>query len=105
MNGVAAWLSAVCVSVITAAALAFPFGGLNPAIAAAALGAGAAAGIFQYGAGRLRQGQAAPGRKITGWEWAVIVIYTLYSLRAFCWLVYWNETKIQFLSPNNIGDL
>lgn len=105
MNGVAALLTAVCVSVLASIGLAFSLGGLSPLAAGVSLGAGAVAGALQYAAYLRRRGPAQPRRKISGWEWGVIVVYILFSLRAFCWVVFWNDDKIQFLSPNNLGDL
>ena len=57
MNRIVALLVSICVSVLTAIALAFPFAGLNPAIAAAALSTGVAAGAWQYCAGRQNREQ------------------------------------------------
>ena len=31
--------------------------------------------------------------------------FVLFSLRAFCWLVFFDSDKIEVLSPNNLGDL
>ena len=105
MNAVVALLVAVCVSVLAAVAMAFPAGGLNHLVAATALGAGTVAGVVQYAACRRRESRIRPARKIGAWEWVVIVVYTLFSLRAFCWLVFWDDDQIEFLSPNNLGDL
>lgn len=105
MNGVAALLSAFCISVLSAVALAFQLGGLNRTAAIVSLAAGIFAGALQYAVCGRCGGTSAPRRKISGWDWAVIAVYTLFSLRAFCWLAYWSEGNIQFLSPNNLGDL
>src|ERR1700677_2075318 len=105
MNAIAALLSAVCVSVLAGVALAFPCGGLNPLIAALSLGAGAGAGILQYGAYLRGRQPGTPACKAGAWDRVMIVIYTLFSLRVFCWLVYWGGGQIKFLSINNFGDL
>jgi hypothetical protein len=104
MNAVAAMLVAFCVSVMTATSLAFAFSGLHPAIATVALSAGAVAGMFQYVA--LRRAQPNANRQALGlWDWLTILAFSLFSLRAFCWLVFQNEDQIEFISPNNLGDL
>ncbi len=105
MNAIAALLSAVCISVLTAVGLAYPCGGLNPLIAAAALGAGCITGVLQYGAARRGAQPAREARKHGAWEWFAIIVYTLFSLRAFCWLVFMKDNAIDFLSDNNRGDL
>jgi len=103
MNAVAALLVAVCAAVLTAMALAFSFSGLNPAIAAISLGLGVIIGVSLYY--KLRPAVSLPKKKLTVWDWLVIVAYALFSLRAFCWLVFRNEDEIQIISPNNLGDL
>lgn len=106
MNGVAALLSAFCVSVLSAVALAFQAGGLGRGAAIGSLALGALAGAVQYAIGMRGAGEKSPARgKISVWDWVAIVVYTLFSLRAFCWLAYWNDGNIEFLSPNNLGDL
>lgn len=104
MNAAVALLVAMCISVVTATVLAFPFGGLGPALAAVSLGAGAIAGALQYWTHRHRITRI-PGEKIGPWEWFVIVVYSLFSLRAFCWIGFRTDNHIEFLSPNNLGDL
>ncbi|MEI6349892.1 MAG: hypothetical protein WCP06_02155 [Verrucomicrobiota bacterium] len=47
-----------------------------------------------------------PMPPVRGWvQWSVVAIFTLFALRAFCWLVYFKEGDVAFLSPNNLGDL
>ncbi len=41
----------------------------------------------------------------TVWEWAAIVAFALFALRAFLWLVFTDGDVISVLSPNNLGDL
>ncbi|HWB58189.1 MAG TPA: hypothetical protein VG733_01800 [Chthoniobacteraceae bacterium] len=106
MKGVAALLTAVCVSTLAAMGLAFAGGGLGPRIAAMSLAAGAAVGVAQFAAGLRRRGPAdVPRRKIDAWEWFAIVVFALFSLRAFCWLIYFDGDDIKLLSPNNVGDI
>ena len=105
MNTALSLLVAFCVSVISATALAFPLGGLGRGIAAFSLCAGAVAGAVQFAAGLRARDENQPRGKISPWEWPVIVVYTLFSLREFCWLVFWKDGKLDVLSPNNLGDL
>lgn len=104
MNAVAALLVAVCVSALSAVLLAFSFQGLNPAIAWIALGAGAVAGTL-----RLRDYLYKRKQPLTSgsglWGWLTLLVFCLFSLRAFCWLVFQNGDRIEVLSPNNLGDL
>ena len=44
-------------------------------------------------------------QKKTFWEWLVIAVFVMGSLRAFLWLVYYDGDGIKVLSPNNLGDL
>ncbi len=100
MRGTAALLAAVCVSVVTALALAFPFGGLGRGVAVVSLCMGAGAGLLAAA----RTGR--PSRKPKSlWEWIPIVVFVLFSLRAFCWLIFADEDDIKILSPNNLGDI
>jgi hypothetical protein len=104
MNAVAALLVAVCVAVVSAVVLAFAGSGLTPTIAWLALGAGLAAGAWQSRACFCKK-ESAPAKKLGVWEWLTIVAFALFSLRAFCWLVFYDDDKIKILSPNNLGDL
>ena len=103
MNAVVALLVAVCISVLAAVALAFSFSGLSPLLAVISLGSGLITGGILYF--HLRSRHTLPGKKLTLWDWFVIVSFGLFALRAFCWLVFRNEDDIQIISPNNLGDL
>jgi len=104
MNAAASLLVAICISVVTALALAFPFAGLNPAIASVALASGIVAGVWLYSTrARNRPGNRAV--RIGIWDWLVIIAFALFSLRTFCWLSFRDGDQIQILSPNNLGDL
>lgn len=104
MNIVVALLVAVCVSVLSATGLAFPCGGLNSVIAGVALGLGTiAGGIAYHYCAKNRPVRLAKPPGV--WELGAIAVYTLFSLRAFCWLIYRDEGELRFLSDNNLGDL
>ncbi len=42
---------------------------------------------------------------MNSWEWSVLIIFVLFSLRAFLWVVFTSGDEIRVLSPNNLGDL
>ncbi len=104
MRKTAAILTAFCSSVVIATFLALGRQSLSPAIAWVSLGLGVLTGVAVH-----RQGRDSldvdkletPG--ILGWF--TITVGLLFSLRAFCWLVYFDEDKVKILSPNNLGDL
>lgn len=104
MRWLAASLAAVCASVLASVALAFPFGGLGPGVAAASLFAGLAVGLLAF---RRTAGADPRGKRVlpTGWEWLPIAVFVLFSLRAFCWLIFVDDDDIKILSPNNLGDM
>src|SRR4029453_19537750 len=39
------------------------------------------------------------------WDWLVLAVFALSSLRAFLWVIYSRGDEICVLSPNNLGDL
>lgn len=93
-------LTAFCVA--TLAGLLLGTSGLNAALAWTSLGLGLLAGA---GAWIAMKGFPA-GAPLRGWAaWSVSVVFTLFALRAFCWLVFLRDGDIAFLSPNNLGDL
>ena len=102
MRWLAASLAAVAASVLAAVTLAFPFGGLTPILAVVALVAGLAAGALAFAnTPGPRKNRALP----SGWEWLPIVVFILFSLRAFGWLIFTDDDDIKILSPNNLGDM
>jgi len=118
MKTVVIALVVVCVAAVTSVLLAFLAGGLGPFTAWTSLVAGLLAGGWtwiSWAGGRLdRRQPTADGRPcaledcrpISGWvEWSVIVVFALFALRSFCWLIFWKDGDIDFLSPNNLGDL
>lgn len=101
MNFIAPLLYAVSSAVLAAIALAFVCGGVTLGVAHAALFIGvatAAAGFWQARNTKLHLPRP------RGWEWAAVLLFTLFALRAFLWLVYVEGDKIKVLAPNNVGD-
>ena len=93
-------LAFVAVSVSSAVALAFPFGGLSQALAWAALGIGLVAAVFAWCGIRVRE-----PRTPNAWDILLLTIFALVSLRAFLWLLYSVGDEWRVLSPNNLGDI
>ena len=102
MRTVAALLYAASSSVVAAFVLAFATGGLDSRSAAVALLAGVCvfAGVLWN-----ERRQPWPSQSVKGWAWVPVVIFTLFSLRAFLWLIFREAGSIKVLSPNNLGDL
>ena len=52
-----------------------------------------------------RDDQFAYPREHGFWDWLMLIVFALSSLRAFLWLIYPRGDEICVLSPNNLGDL
>lgn len=102
MRVLAAALVAFSVAVLSGVGLAFLRGGLAPPIADAALACGALLGVVAWGANKGAAADASDFPK--GWQLFPILCFVLFSLRAFCWLIFFNDDDIKVLSPNNLGD-
>lgn len=100
MNTIAAILYAVASSVLLGIALGFSHGGLDAAMAALALGGGALIGLAS-----LWRRTATPLPRPRGWQWLPILLFALFTVRAFLWLVFEQKDELRVLSPNNLGDL
>ena len=46
-----------------------------------------------------------PRLRLGFWDWLMLAVFALSSLRAFLWVVYSRGDEICVLSPNNLGDL
>lgn len=102
MRTTVASLVAVCVAVLSALACGAAAGGLQPWIATFSLLLGGGAGIWAW----WRMRYLPPALPVKGWAaWAVVVVFTLFALRAFGWVIFFKDNSIAFLSPNNLGDL
>ncbi len=99
---VEALLYAVSSAVLAAIALALAGGGLTHAVAGVALAIGAVVAGWTLVSGR---GRPLRFRELNWWEWAIAAFYTLFALRAFLWLVFFDGDSVKVLSPNNLGDL
>ena len=102
MKTVVSGLVAFCVSTLAAVIAGAVAGGLTPLLAWTSLAWGAMAGSLAWGSLR----EPLPAAPVRGWvAWSMIAVFTLFALRAFCWLVFIKDGEIAFLSPNNLGDL
>ncbi|MES2571766.1 MAG: hypothetical protein V4710_17150, partial [Verrucomicrobiota bacterium] len=100
---VAAILYGVSSSVLLALLLGFAGTGLSGLIAAISLGTGLAVTITTL----WPVGKMFPVKmpRFNGFEWAAIILFALFSLRAFLWLIFRDRDVIRVLSPNNLGDM
>ncbi len=87
-------------SICSAVMLAFPFGGLSPALAFTSLGIGFTAALAAW-----RGIRGGGGPSPNAWDILLLVIFGLVSLRAFLWLLYPVGDEWRVLSPNNLGDI
>jgi hypothetical protein len=80
--------------------LGFLLGGLGlwAAVGALLLGAAAALATFVFTPPDAKQ-------ELGFWDWTVLVVFTLASLRAFAWVVYPVGDELRVLSPYNLGDM
>jgi hypothetical protein len=102
MNFVASLLYGASSCVLAALILAFAAGGLDRTSAAVSLTLGGCVAAGALWAGRGGR-HALP--RVSGWGWAPVIIFALFSLRAFLWLVFRDGDSVKVLSPNNLGDL
>lgn len=100
MKALAAGVALVFAAVVAAILLAFVMGGLTLLAAGLSLVAGVAAAVLAW-RGTHQESRPNP----TPWDWALLGIFTLVSLRAFLWLVGERGNEVFVLSPNNLGDM
>ncbi len=102
MKYVAAILYAVSSAVLLGLLLGWQRGHLDSQSAMIALSGGALIGLLGLWCAR---NEASHLEKPRGWAWVPVVLFTLFSLRAFLWLVFRQGDELRVLSPNNTGDL
>jgi hypothetical protein len=93
-------LTGVAVAVLCAALIAAGQAGLDAKTAAASLGAGFLTGIAAGWRSRDRNSPA-----FTPWDWLLVSIWALASIRAFMWVLYSVGGEWRVLSPHNLGDI
>lgn len=101
MKLVAALLSGVAASVMLALSLCFLGHGLHGGVSLIALLIGIGMGVLVWKF--IPSDFQTPRPSI--WEWMMIVIFTVASIRSFFWLIYLDGDQWKILSPNNLGDL
>ncbi len=82
--------------------------GVTPPLAAIALGLGAFAGgvaFWQLRDGTSPDHSAQRPATVSIGSWIMFVVFGLFALRVFPWLLYAHGDRLEFLSPNNTGDL
>ncbi|HEY5704301.1 MAG TPA: hypothetical protein VIS96_01870 [Terrimicrobiaceae bacterium] len=100
MKCLASALAFASASVAAAILLSFLFSGLSPSVAWSAIVCGVlAAAVAWRTTNPWRQAQP------RFWDWLMLAVFALCSLRAFLWVVYFRGDEICVLSPNNLGDL
>ncbi len=102
MTSLCALLYAAATAVLLSIVLAFAEGGLSPRAATFSLAVGSMVASFTFWSNRERRVRL---RSLGAWEWAAVIAFALFSLRAFLWLVFFVGDEIRVLSPNNLGDL
>ncbi len=101
MNSLAASLYAVASSVLIGILLGFQNGALTRSAALLAIGGGVLTGALSAWRGRSPHKFPRPGP----WAIAALVLFALFSLRAFLWLIFREGDELRVLSPNNLGDM
>src|SRR5688572_8927383 len=102
MHHAAAILYAWATSVLLAIMLGFLSGSLTTTTAVIALGGGVIVGAIGWTHGRQYR---TPFQRPRGWEWFPVVLFALFSVRAFLWLIFEEGDELRVLSPNNLGDM
>jgi hypothetical protein len=102
MKGTVALLVGMSVSVVVAIALGFIAGHLTALIAAASLLCGAGGAIYSL---TTLSFPAEPTEKPRVLDWLAICCFTLFALRAFCWLIFVDGEDLSILSENNFSDM
>jgi hypothetical protein len=100
MKLLSAALAFATMVVVSTILLAFLGSGLNTPVAAGAL---ICATIVALAAWITTDSHPLP--KVRFWDWLMLIVFALVSLRAFLWLVFTRGDEICVLSPNNLGDL
>lgn len=114
MKWLAAGLTLVNISTVSALLLGIASGGLHVWVALISLWIGVAAAIFAFFVTRDSNttaasdsgGRTAPVHRARRLAfWVLAGVFALFAFRSFCWLLFLdgNEWKVQ--SPNNLGDL
>ena len=88
-------------SVLVALVAGFARGALDRVGAIVALVCGACLTIVCCRGSHRRRREPPP----KGWEWFAVLLYLVFTLRAFLWLIFRDADQLLVLSPNNLGDM
>jgi hypothetical protein len=100
MKFLSAALGFATMVVVSTVLLTFLYSGLNSHVAASAL---IGATVIALAAWITTAGHRLPQPGV--WDWLLLIVFALVSLRAFLWLVYARGDELCVLSPNNLGDV
>lgn len=100
MKNLAAVLAFVAASTVAALGLGAVLHGLNVTFCLCAMGLGLLFGVLAW-----RGTANAEKTRTSVWDWFVLTVFALVSLRAFLWLIFPRGNELLVLSPNNLGDL
>src|SRR4051812_41294917 len=102
MHYAASILYGVVVAVLSGVALGFTHHGLDRDAATVAL----CLGFLVTFAGWLHARRQKGGEpRPRGFEWFPVVLFGLFSVRAFLWLIFREQDDLTVLAPNNLGDM
>ncbi len=87
-------------TVVAAIFLGLLLSGLNTLAAWLAIACGSLAAVAAW-----RTTNPYPRTRLGLWDWLMLTVFALSSLRAFLWVIYPRGDEICVLSPNNLGDL
>jgi hypothetical protein len=100
MKPLSSALSFTAGSVLIATLLGFLSSGLTRWAAWVAITFGIVAAVVAW-----RTTKSQRPTKFGFWDWGVLAIFSLASLRAFLWILYPRGDELSVLSPNNLGDM
>lgn len=103
MKWLVAYLTGIATSVISGVFLGFFFNGLNKEMAYISLTIGLLVAILVIRNAKFSSGLEK--KDFSFWSVFTICAFSLFSLRAFLWLIFRVKDSIKVLSPNNLGDI
>ena len=109
MRYLSAGLIYVAVATVTALLLGIDGGGLHYGISLIALFVASGFAVFTFFYTPVANRTSIVEKGLPSyrgiWLWLVAAVFTLFAVRSFCWLIYYDGNDIRIQSPNNLGDL
>jgi hypothetical protein len=90
----------VASAVVCGVILGFLPGGLTKTTAWISLASGIVIGVAAFASTGNRKTPS-----LTAWDWLMLTVFAIASLRAFLWLIYRVGDEVRILSPYNLGDI